>query len=447
MTTVPQPADPTTSYTATYDAWNRLVKLTDGANTVQENEYDARRFRTVRKDYTAGTLDETRRFYYRFYYTESWQSIEERLGTSTAPEVQHVWGLRYIDDLALRDRDATTADGTLDERLYAVQDANWNVTAITDANGDVQERYAYAAYGTPTFLTPAFVSRSSSSYRWDALYCGYRWDATSELFAVRHRCFSAIIGAWISRDPEDYNDFISLYTYVQNMPADAIDPLGLQHGMTPAPLLFKRIAKQRARLKYLHCIMKWMVALTNARNRTTCYGCIAGACPSLNMSTTFPFESEHRTSPFPESVSQYVVDVLQYSYTTYTSVNDFSVNIGGLTGVPGMPGAGLNMPGVPGFSISMEVWNKDESAIITLAHEPQHDANRGGLGGHDDVGRHIRGAPKGTNLEDNVSDIINWLKGVCEHRAGGKKGKSLWQRIKELCKKSASNLPPKRLLK
>ena len=30
MTTIPQPCDPTQSYTATYDAWNRLVKLEDG---------------------------------------------------------------------------------------------------------------------------------------------------------------------------------------------------------------------------------------------------------------------------------------------------------------------------------------------------------------------------------------------------------------------------------
>jgi hypothetical protein len=29
MTSIPQPADPTKTYTATYDAWNRLVKLVD----------------------------------------------------------------------------------------------------------------------------------------------------------------------------------------------------------------------------------------------------------------------------------------------------------------------------------------------------------------------------------------------------------------------------------
>jgi len=112
MNVLPQGADPTQSYNATYDAWNRLVKLIDGEDIVQENQYDARNFRTIRKDYTDGTLSETR----HFYYTDSWQDIEERLGTSADPEQQNIWGIRYIDDLFLRDR--TTPD-PLDERLYA----------------------------------------------------------------------------------------------------------------------------------------------------------------------------------------------------------------------------------------------------------------------------------------------------------------------------------------
>ncbi len=40
MTSIPRPADPTLSFVATYDAWNRLVKLTDGTNTVAEYVYD-----------------------------------------------------------------------------------------------------------------------------------------------------------------------------------------------------------------------------------------------------------------------------------------------------------------------------------------------------------------------------------------------------------------------
>jgi YD repeat-containing protein len=63
-----------------------------------------------------------------------------------------VWGLRYVDELVLRDRD-TDANGSLDERLYAMQDANYNVTGIVDTSGAVVERYTYTPYGVRTVLT------------------------------------------------------------------------------------------------------------------------------------------------------------------------------------------------------------------------------------------------------------------------------------------------------
>ena len=104
MTTVPQPANPGSAYTATYDAWNRLVKLVDAptGDTVQVNQYDGRKYRTVRETYTSGTLSEAR----HYYYSHRWQSLEERLGASpdtAAAERQFVWGERYIDNLVIRD--------------------------------------------------------------------------------------------------------------------------------------------------------------------------------------------------------------------------------------------------------------------------------------------------------------------------------------------------------
>ncbi len=182
MTTIPKPADPTQGFTAVYDAWNRLVKLSDSSGTVQENQYDGRNFRVVRKDYSSGLLTETR----HFYYTSAWQVLEERVDSSASPNRQFVWGLRYIDDCVLRDRD-TSGSGTLDERLYALQDGNWNVTSVTDENGDVQERYAYTAYGEPLFLTPSFVEQSGSSFGWEVLFTGQRWDGGSGLFSFRYR--------------------------------------------------------------------------------------------------------------------------------------------------------------------------------------------------------------------------------------------------------------------
>jgi RHS repeat-associated protein len=226
MTTLPQPADPTASYTATYDAWNRLVKLADGADTVSEYAYDGAKRRIVQKSYAGGVLDETR----HLYYTEpsSWQVLEERVGTSpdsADADRQFVWGRRYIDDLVLRDRD-TDANGSLDERLYTLQDANWNVTAIVDDDEDVQERYACSACGTPLYLSSVFVPQPAA-FDWETIYCGYCYQLETGLFHVRNRVYSPKLGAWVQRDPIGYlASDENLYCYARSNPLTHTDPNG-----------------------------------------------------------------------------------------------------------------------------------------------------------------------------------------------------------------------------
>ncbi len=77
----------------------------------------------------------------------------------------------------------------LDERLFALQDANWNVTAVADPTGAIQERYAYTPYGTPFFLSATFTPRASSQYGFAALYTGREYDAPTGLhrYNGRHR--------------------------------------------------------------------------------------------------------------------------------------------------------------------------------------------------------------------------------------------------------------------
>ena len=228
MTTIPKPADPTSSFAATYDAWNRLVELVDGANTVAEYVYDGAKRRAVKKTYSGGSLDAT----CHLYYTDrkKWQVIEERLESSGSisanPDRQFVWGLRYIDEAVLRDRD-TDSNGSLDERVYALQDANWNVTALADASGDVQERYAYSAYGTPRVLTPTFTTRALSSYGMEVLYAGYRYDQSTALYHVRHRTYQSGLGCWVRRDPVGYIDAPNLVQYANANPLRTTDPMGL----------------------------------------------------------------------------------------------------------------------------------------------------------------------------------------------------------------------------
>jgi RHS repeat-associated protein len=156
------------------------------------------------------------------------QVVEERVDTthdSDDAERQFVWGLRYIDDLVLRDRD-TDGNGSLDERLYAIQDANWNVTGITNPSGIVQERYAYSAYGVPIFLESDFDPRGSSSYAWETLYAGYRWDSASKHFLARHRFYNQYLGLWIQRDPQPISRKETEYSYVLSRPLKSFDPWG-----------------------------------------------------------------------------------------------------------------------------------------------------------------------------------------------------------------------------
>ena len=226
MTKVPKPDNWSAHYDLTFDAWNRLVKVMDGVTTVATYGYDGRNFRVSKS--ISGT---TR----HFYYNNAWQCLEERLGSSTYANRQYLYGLRYVDDLLLRDRDADGSSGTgnlglsgsgLEERLYCLQDANWNVVGIASTGGVMQERYCYTAYGKPTFLTGSFGSRGSSSYAWDALYTGRQYDAESGLGYNRRRPLGFDLGRFLGRDPIRYWGSAKFYRYCRNNPIGWVDPSG-----------------------------------------------------------------------------------------------------------------------------------------------------------------------------------------------------------------------------
>ena len=218
MTTIPQPKDLTKGYTATWDAWNRLVKLTndaDGDKTVAEFEYDGNNRRTIKKSYTGGSLDETR----HFYYSDAWQVLEERVDSATAADKQYVWGMRYVDDLVLRDKGS--------DRLYALQDALFNVVALTDDTGSVKERFAYQPYGESEELNPDFTTYTGNDYNWEYRFTGRELDIETGLQLNRNRFYHARLGRWVSRDPILYRGGMNLYGYVGGRPTYYVDPSGL----------------------------------------------------------------------------------------------------------------------------------------------------------------------------------------------------------------------------
>ena len=130
-------------------------------------------------------------------------------------------GLRYIDDLILRDCDNYTPS-----RLYATHD-QWHVIATVDDGGEATERYAYRAFGDTQALTPAFAPRLVSVTGWETTYGAYRFDSESKLFCVRSRHLHSASGRWLKRDPlSDAGGDHDLFAYVRNRPIQTVDPSG-----------------------------------------------------------------------------------------------------------------------------------------------------------------------------------------------------------------------------
>jgi YD repeat-containing protein len=108
--------------TLVYDAWSRLVDYKNGSTSLESYRYDALNRRIEENAGAARAL----------FYTAEWQVIEER--TSGVARVSYVWSPVYIDALIVRDRDADN-NGSLEERLYAAHDANFNVSSIISTSG------------------------------------------------------------------------------------------------------------------------------------------------------------------------------------------------------------------------------------------------------------------------------------------------------------------------
>ncbi len=211
--------------TLIYDAWDRVVAVKNGSTTLVTFAYDALWHLVVQDAATAHHL----------YYSANWQVIEEQVSGNTV--TQNVWSIVYIDALILRDRD-TDSNGSLDERIWAVQDANFNVTALLSNSGSVAQRWIYTSYGVASSLTSAWSS-TSDAYNWSVRFQGMFFDNSVGLGLQRHRIYSPELGRWMQADPLGFlAGDLDTFRYETNSPATLVDPTGLvpplPQGFNPA---------------------------------------------------------------------------------------------------------------------------------------------------------------------------------------------------------------------
>jgi RHS repeat-associated protein len=201
-----------TGKTLKYDAWNRLVEVKSGSTVLKVYTYDGGNRKITEDDGTTIT---------QLVYSAAWQVLEEKVGSSYSN--RYVWSAAYVDALVMRD------DGT--QRVWAIQDANWNVTALVDDSGNVLERFGYDdPYGKVTVYEASWAVKSGGSgYAWVITFQGMRYDETTGNFYQRNRWYSPALGRWITVDPMRFGaGDVNLYRFVGNNSANLIDPSGMK---------------------------------------------------------------------------------------------------------------------------------------------------------------------------------------------------------------------------
>jgi RHS repeat-associated protein len=181
--------------TYAWDAESRLIKITEGTKTT-DIEYDGMHRWTRILERNGSTTTSDRRFIW-----DRFTLVEQRNGTSTTA-VQ-----RYLPQGVLQ--------GT--NKFFYTRDHLGSIREVVNNSGSVVARYDYDPYGRRTKLSGTFDS--------DFGFTGHYYHAPSGLHFAPFRAYSAELGRWLSRDPNEEEGGINLYGYVASNPANLVDRL------------------------------------------------------------------------------------------------------------------------------------------------------------------------------------------------------------------------------
>ena len=180
-----------------YDAFNRTVKVETFDGNVQVNRYDAEGLRHEMEE--NGRLG-------RFIFHK---------GEAVAEQEENSNVIRLIrgSELIARSSDSESA------RTYYhyASDEMGSTTHIVDESGNVQNRYAYDAWGKIEVKEEAVPNRFT--------YYGQQIDPITQQYYLRARFYNPVIGRFTQEDTYR-GDGLNLYAYCANNPVYYVDPSG-----------------------------------------------------------------------------------------------------------------------------------------------------------------------------------------------------------------------------
>jgi RHS repeat-associated protein len=198
------------SWTMKWDFENRLTKMekTRGAD-IQTVTFIYDPFgRRIEKKQSITKSGTTKITTWTYVY-DGYDIALEIMTDSTTTRTFYTHGQNIDEHLALE------RSGSF---YYYHQDGLGSVTAITDANRNVVQRYNYDSFGK---ITPQ--TNFANSYT----FTDREYDPQTGLYYYRARYYDPMDGRFISKDPISFTGGdVNLYGFVQNNPVNWIDPLG-----------------------------------------------------------------------------------------------------------------------------------------------------------------------------------------------------------------------------
>jgi RHS repeat-associated protein len=237
-----------------YDEENRVTAVYNANGTASTSddtllaqyEYDAlgRRVHTIEHVDASGSAlvppRKTRHVYAGLETVEEYDVTGITSGPGTLLR-EFLWGDpgKFPEPIAM-----VTHDGELSNTYHYLHDALGSVVGLTDADGQLVERYTYDPYGRTYVERPdggGWTGGSVSTFGNPWMWTGQRHDAGTGLYAFLYRTYSPSLGRWLQRDPIGYAGGVNLYDYVRGTPLTWLDRYGLdpatsQPGATSCPV-------------------------------------------------------------------------------------------------------------------------------------------------------------------------------------------------------------------